>query len=167
VRHPLLLAHGADLFKLVVSGEAGEFIVRRDDGEQTTMRIFPLGRGYCEVICEGQRDLAHYAVDGDIVHVQYRGQVVSFEQRRHEHLGDTAAAGDDLRSPMPGQITSIFVEVGQQVDAGDPLYGLEAMKMETLIKAPAKATVSAINAAAGEQIDGGVIVVELELQDHT
>ncbi|MCS7172483.1 MAG: hypothetical protein N0A24_03600 [Armatimonadetes bacterium] len=49
------------------------------------------------------------------------------------------------------------------VEHGEPLYVLEAMKMETVMRAPVRARVVAIRVEPGSQVAGGAAVVELEL----
>lgn len=162
MRHPLLMSHGKELFRLVVSGGSGRFAVKDDEGQVVELELFRLAEGFCEVKSGDRRQLVHYAVVGDVVHLQLAGKVFTFQRERHEVLRQQGAVNDDLRAPMPGQITGIFVKEGQQVEAGESLYGLEAMKMESLVKAPAAGRVSKIHVAAGEQVDGGALVVELE-----
>jgi 3-methylcrotonyl-CoA carboxylase alpha subunit len=75
------------------------------------------------------------------------------------------ARGDDqtaLTAPMPATVMTIAVQSGQQVKAGDTLILLEAMKMELAIKAPRDARVTRIACAAGDLVQPGVPLVELE-----
>lgn len=162
MRHPLLMSHGETLYRLVVSGGAGRFAVKDDEGAVVELELFRLAEGFYEVKTGERRQLVHYAVMGDTVHLQIDGDVFTFHKERHEVLRQHGAINDDLRAPMPGQITGIFVQQGQTVESGAPLYGLEAMKMESLIKAPSAGRVSKIHVEVGEQVDGGALVVELE-----
>jgi propionyl-CoA carboxylase alpha chain len=57
-----------------------------------------------------------------------------------------------LLAPMPGLLTQIAVQAGQQVKAGERLAVIEAMKMENILKAEADATVSALLAEAGASL---------------
>ncbi|MCL6498971.1 MAG: hypothetical protein K6U07_02935 [Firmicutes bacterium] len=63
---------------------------------------------------------------------------------------------------MPGLLTRVLVEPGQVVAAGQPLYVVEAMKMETVVRAARPARVLRVLAREGEQVEGGAVVVELE-----
>ncbi|MCK5795552.1 MAG: acetyl-CoA carboxylase biotin carboxyl carrier protein subunit [Deltaproteobacteria bacterium] len=166
MRDALFLNHGKTIFRLVVSGGEGHFFVKDEDGEGVDLEIFRLADGCCEVTNAGQRQLVHFAVDGDRVFLQRGGEVFAFSKERHEVVRHQGAVNDDLRAPMPGQITSIFVEAGQRVEVGQPLYGLEAMKMESLVRAPIAAVVTSIHASPGEQVDGGALIIELEAVDE-
>jgi biotin carboxyl carrier protein len=162
MRHALLMSHGSELYRLVVSGGEGCFYVKDEHGDEVELEIFRLAEGFCEVKTGDRRQLVHYAVRGDQVYLQLDGEVYAFTQERHEAARQQGAFNDDLRAPMPGQVTGVFVAVGDQVEPGQPLYGLEAMKMESLIKAPIAGVVAKVHAAAGEQVDGGALVVELD-----
>ncbi len=63
---------------------------------------------------------------------------------------------------MPGVVTRVMVAVGDVVGKGQPLLALEAMKMEHLIRAPRDGRIRSIAAAAGEMVNGGVPLVEME-----
>ncbi|WP_343082246.1 pyruvate carboxylase [Ostreiculturibacter nitratireducens] len=67
-----------------------------------------------------------------------------------------------IGSPMPGVLASLAVSVGQKVNPGDLILTIEAMKMETGIHAERAATVKAVHAQPGAQIDAKDLLVELE-----
>lgn len=48
------------------------------------------------------------------------------------------AAGGRLTAPMPGTVSRVFAEAGQVLERGDPVLAIEAMKMEHILRAPAK-----------------------------
>ncbi|ARC88431.1 biotin/lipoyl-containing protein [Rhodovulum sp. MB263] len=64
-------------------------------------------------------------------------------------------------SPLAGTTVSVAVAVGQSVVAGEPLMVLEAMKMNTDIRAPQAGTVSAINVAPGATVTEGQVLLVL------
>ena len=59
-----------------------------------------------------------------------------------------------------------MVEVGQEVSAGTTLMILEAMKMEHKIVASEDGTITAINFNAGDQVEQGVTLLDLENDDE-
>ena len=67
-----------------------------------------------------------------------------------------------LVAPMPGMIVRIAVQVGDQVQAGQGLVVMEAMKMENELRATAAGTVKAILAVAGTAVEKGAVLLELE-----
>lgn len=67
-----------------------------------------------------------------------------------------------VKAPLPGVITSIEVEVGQEVSAGDTVVVLEAMKMANNIEAEKSGKVTAICVKQGENVmeDAPLVVIE-------
>jgi geranyl-CoA carboxylase alpha subunit len=63
-----------------------------------------------------------------------------------------ADAGGSLKAPMPGVVLEVLVEVGQEVEEGQALLKLEAMKMEHTIRSGADGVVQEIYFTAGEQV---------------
>jgi methylmalonyl-CoA carboxyltransferase small subunit len=67
-----------------------------------------------------------------------------------------------LRAPISGTVMRVNVEAGQEVQTGDTLLVLEAMKMETEITAPVAGTISAVAVDKGEAVSGGQVLVEFQ-----
>ena len=67
-----------------------------------------------------------------------------------------------LLCPMPGLIVKVDVEVGQEVQEGQALCTVEAMKMENILRAERKGVVSKINAAAGDNLAVDEVIMEFE-----
>ncbi len=70
--------------------------------------------------------------------------------------------GGGLEAPMPGVVTRVMVSAGDQVEKGQPLLALEAMKMEHLIRAPRDGRIRSVAATVGQMVSGGVPLVELD-----
>ena len=66
---------------------------------------------------------------------------------------------EDLRAPMPGLILTIVVKEGQQVQKGDSLIILEAMKMENIIKAGQDSTIKEILVEKGQSVEKNQIMI--------
>jgi propionyl-CoA carboxylase alpha chain len=67
-----------------------------------------------------------------------------------------------LLCPMPGLIVKVDVAVGDEVQEGQTLCTVEAMKMENILRAERKGVVSKINAAAGESLAVDAVIMEFE-----
>ena len=70
-----------------------------------------------------------------------------------------------LVTQMPGKVVKVLVDVGQEVKKGETLLLLEAMKMENEIKSGLDAVVKSVHVKAGESIDSGHLMIELETQE--
>ncbi|MEM8500321.1 MAG: acetyl/propionyl/methylcrotonyl-CoA carboxylase subunit alpha [Pseudomonadota bacterium] len=121
-----------------------------------------------------QDDLLHASIDGRIVKlavVQHNNETTLFlEEGVHCFsvitadlgVGEDSAGGDGLRAPMNGTMISLLVDEGAQVDAGDSLLVMEAMKMEHTIRAPSAGTVKQFYFKPGELVDGGAELLDFE-----
>ena len=67
----------------------------------------------------------------------------------------------EVTSPMPGDITQIMVQVGQQIEAGDPLCVLDAMKMKNTIHAPQTGTIAEVCVREGDSVEYGTNLFRL------
>ena len=69
---------------------------------------------------------------------------------------------EDIKAPMPGIVTKIYVSPGDQIVKGDKLMALEAMKMENILKASADGTVDEIFISPGNKVDKNQILLKLK-----
>ena len=67
-----------------------------------------------------------------------------------------------ITSPLAAAVISINVRLGDQVAKGQPLASLESMKMQTLVTAPEDSVISAVLIAAGDTIQAGQRLFEIE-----
>jgi acetyl-CoA/propionyl-CoA carboxylase biotin carboxyl carrier protein len=83
---------------------------------------------------------------------------------RHRPRAWTGGADEQAAvvSPLAGTLTRVAVTAGQRVAEGDLLAVVEAMKMETPLRAPFPATVVAVPATVGAPVAAGAVVVELD-----
>ncbi len=75
-----------------------------------------------------------------------------------EHVEGVA----EIKTAMPGKVVRILIEVGAAVEKGDGVIVVEAMKMQNEMKSPKTGTVTKINAAEGDTVAAGDILVVIE-----
>jgi biotin carboxyl carrier protein len=68
----------------------------------------------------------------------------------------------DLKAPMPGLVSKIFVNIGDQINEGDNLLVLEAMKMENNLKAESSAVIKDILVKQGSSVEKNEILIRFE-----
>ena len=102
--------------------------------------------------------------EGGAVHLMLKGETCVFECLDDMTAGqaDLLAGADRIVSPMPGQVISLAVAVGDKVRAGDVLAVIEAMKMEHSVVAPCSGEVTAVHCAPGQRVDEHARLLELE-----
>ena len=93
-------------------------------------------------------------VDGDPFHATRMAR-----RRRAQQGGD---ASGTLAATMPGQIVAVRVQEGEQVERGQVLVLMEAMKMELRVVAPQGGRVGRVLVAEGDAVERGQTLVTLE-----
>ncbi len=101
------------------------------------------------------------AVNGKEYAVQLKDQ---YDELLHRLGMDTAGIHkvNDLKAPMPGLVVNILVKEGQQVNPGDALLTLEAMKMENMLKATGTGTVAAIKVKPKQAVEKNEILIQFQ-----
>ncbi|MET0132336.1 MAG: acetyl/propionyl/methylcrotonyl-CoA carboxylase subunit alpha [Kibdelosporangium sp.] len=83
-------------------------------------------------------------------------------RRRSGGKGAASVSGDAVTAPMQGTIVKIAVQDGQQVEAGDLIVVLEAMKMENPVSAHKAGTVAGLAVGSGETVTQGSVLCEIK-----
>lgn len=117
----------------------------------------------------GDRRLrAHVASDGLRRYVAMAGQTWTLQRPQPQQKRRGAAAGGpgagSLEAAMPGLVLDVLVAEGDDVQQGQPLVLLSAMKMELRIAAPAAGRVTKVHCQAGQVVERGQVLVEIAEQ---
>ena len=73
-----------------------------------------------------------------------------------------AVADNEIGAPLQGKLSSVIVKVGDVVEENDPLFTIEAMKMESTITAPVAGKVKSVPLQAGIMVNQDDMIVEFE-----
>jgi propionyl-CoA carboxylase alpha chain len=116
------------------------------DGDRVVVKLRPILNGY---------RLAHGGFAAEVqVYTRREAELVSLMPEKR------AAGGSKLlRCPMPALVKSIEVVAGQVVKSGETLCIIEAMKMETVLRAERDVTVDKINVKAGDSIAVDAVIM--------
>ena len=82
-----------------------------------------------------------------------------------EKLGMDRSSADkvsEIKAPMPGLVLDIMIETGDEVKADQPLFILEAMKMENVIKSPGDSVVKKIEVTKGDSVEKNQVLVTFD-----
>ncbi|TVR18562.1 MAG: ATP-grasp domain-containing protein [Anaerolineaceae bacterium] len=119
-----------------------------------------------QYIVDGHRQRVTLTADGETWWAHHDGATYHLRWRNPLPLpGAGAAAEGSLRAPMPGQVISVAVTVGQTVKQGDVLMALEAMKMEHRIQSPYDGVVEAVYYSVGDTVSAEAVLLEVTEDD--
>lgn len=110
----------------------------------------------------GARAAVAVHVDGERVAAQINGHGLIgsvIDPRDHALDALSGEAQGEIVTPMPGAVVRVLVAPGAEVEAGQVLVVVEAMKMENEFKAPVAGTVEAVHVEAGTSVDAGALLV--------
>lgn len=98
------------------------------------------------------------------IEMQYRGRVYRFQRVEAFTGGELqhSSAEGVLTAPMPGLVSKVFVQQGQQVEAGQRLLVLEAMKTEQALRATLAGIVARLDVREGDLVQEGAVLVVIE-----
>ena len=145
----------------------GELVITVD-GERLDLDYEEVDRlGQVLALTRGLSFGASIEDDGARVGVTIAGHVydveIEDERERAAHAAERAAGGGGglVKAVMPGVVVQVLVSEGEEVEAGQPLLVLEAMKMQNEIPAPAPGVVQAVHAVQGKAVAAGEKLISL------
>ena len=151
--------------------DAASVFVRVDDGPEMLADLRSLhGAVYSLLLGSEQMEVAASAAVADDVRLVLHGLEYTAEVVDEAHARLAAVAGArgashahvELKAPMPGLLVRVLCEVGEEVQAGQPLAVLQAMKMENELALPRGGKVASVQAQAGQTVEQNQVLVVLE-----
>ena len=102
-----------------------------------------------------------FSIDGKFVKTVVKDEQELLLERLGFSTDELASVGL-LEAPMPGKILELLVAEGDEVDEGQPVAILEAMKMENELKAPATGTVASVSVSESDNVEKNQTILEIE-----
>ncbi len=102
-----------------------------------------------------------FSIDGKFVTTVVKDEQELLLERLGFSTDELASAGL-LEAPMPGKILELLVAEGDEVEEGQPVAILEAMKMENELKAPAAGKVASIAVSNSDNVEKNQTILEIE-----
>jgi len=131
---------------------AVSLVGRADDRDALTLEI------------DGHRRALTVVDDGDRWHVGGADFSVTLERNPPFPLPEEEAVAGGCVAPMTGTVRQVSVAVGDAVSAGDALVVMEAMKMESTLRAAEAGRVSEVRVSEGQVVDAGAVLVVVEAE---
>lgn len=136
----------------------------RLNGEEREIQVLRVADGELTLMIAGKPQTIYFALDGAKRFVAVNGKTYALSVANNTRArGDRAhAPGDDdaIRSPMPGQVRVLSVTQGENVEKGQTLLVIEAMKMEIRIPAPRGGQVKVL-VQVGESVEREQVLAEI------
>lgn len=117
-----------------------------------------------ELEIDGQRVVAEAQWIGGQLWVHLNGRTFPYESESQQKQKRTKATGGkagDVVAPMPGKVTKVLAKAGDDLQKGDAVLVMEAMKMEYTLKAEGPGRVESVDCAVGDQVTLGKVLVKI------
>jgi acetyl-CoA/propionyl-CoA carboxylase biotin carboxyl carrier protein len=149
-------------YRVQVSGTTSGASVVVNDGPPLQARAETLPLGLLLTV-EGTTTHAIVVSGEDRTWVWVDGASFALLESSPQRRAGGAGSGDnEVRSPMPGTVLAVHVKAGADVEEGEALLIVEAMKMEYTLSAPRAGRVARVRASVGDQVLVDAPLVELE-----
>lgn len=149
------VGHG-NRFRLLIDGHPADVdAVRLEPGTWSLL----LQDGTQHVVGIGGR-----LESGLAIHLPFRDVAVGLADRTgrsRKRIGSPAATGSgpaQIVAPMPGKVVRVLVTTGQNVQVGEGIVVVEAMKMENELRAPRAGVVKQVTTRAGQSVEAGAVL---------
>jgi 3-methylcrotonyl-CoA carboxylase alpha subunit len=158
---------GEEEHAVEVERSRGKTLKLHLDGREADVEVLSVGDGEIQARVDGRQVTGGFATDNGDVLVSLDGESYRLSKPSPPDVDDAGAGGGDaggasLTAPMPGTVVKVLVGEGDEVEEGQLLLVLEAMKTEHSIAAPHNGVVSSLPYGEGASVPGGDVLVELE-----
>jgi pyruvate carboxylase len=132
-----------------------EILINLDEGKSLLIRYMYMTEANDEAIRS-----VFFKINGQTRSVEVRDLSVTSEKVANRKVDPDAQ--NEIGSPLQGKLSKVFVKAGDKVERNQPLFVIEAMKMESSITATKEGTVRRIHLASGVMVAQDDLVVEME-----
>jgi biotin carboxyl carrier protein len=170
-------------FKVTVGGERQEVELRRQgtgwdcvvNGEARAADVAEVAPGTFSLLLDGRSFTVSVERSGKGYRVHSRGAdlLTAVENPRRwsgrdggglglsgrQEIGAPLSGRQEIGAPMPGKIVRVLVQEGQEVQAGQGVVVVEAMKMQNEIPAPKQGVVERVSVREGDTVEHGTVLL--------
>jgi biotin carboxyl carrier protein len=149
-----------------LSVEGTRFRYERGEGHnpERDFSIEPAGEGTFSVLAAARSYQVTFLSGGEISVNGRLFRVEVFDPRglRSRERGSESHGRRKISAPMPGRVIRVLVELNQEVEAGQGLIVVEAMKMQNEMKSPQAGRVVEVKTAPGAAVAAGEVLIVIE-----
>jgi len=144
--------------------QTGPYSVRVQTGEaEHDVVLHDVAAGELRFSLDGVMRRAGFAEDSGMIWLAIDQRIVHVRETSPWGAG-AHADPSRVTAPVAGAVAAVHVKPGDQVEAGQVLAVMEAMKMEMRLVAQAPGVIRAVHAAPGSQAPGGFVLIELDVE---
>jgi geranyl-CoA carboxylase alpha subunit len=163
-------AHGDTLHDLSVvpQGRSRYRVAADAESEPRLVELLSIEGDAAHIVVDGNQHVARFLRSANnTFYFSVDGCASEFRDLiPHDGAQEVAGGGGHIVAPMHGALLEVCVSVGDQVEAGQKLAVLEAMKMHYEIEAEAAGTVVEVQAQAGKQIAADDLLFEIDVKEE-
>ena len=141
---------------------SGDNYVAAMDGRTVFIQILRAENGRMDLLVDGKRITAYVSSDMAKRWVTVNDRTLMLTKTSGAKQGVRHDYAGGLIAPMPGQVRSVSVSVGDVVKKSQTLLTMEAMKMEIRIQALKDGKVKAVHVVQGQTVEREQILIEME-----
>ncbi|MEQ1949600.1 MAG: biotin/lipoyl-containing protein [Bryobacteraceae bacterium] len=155
---------GQNEAKFSLNGKSFRYEAKGGETLEREFSVEPGGPGRYSILIEGRSYAAAMlpgggvSVNGVVIPVE----VIDPRGYRGRSRGSSTEGPQQITAMMPGRVVNILVEVGAEVEAGQGLIVVEAMKMQNEMKSPKAGKVTEVRAKAGSAVKAGEVLMVIE-----
>ena len=133
------------------------------DGESKEVQYSKIDDNLFSILIDGKSLTIGIFKKGKKIQVFHEGNLFELESVTDRDLSKGGGIGSGLEviSPMPSRIVKVLKSEGDEVEAEEGVVVVEAMKMESELKAPQAGTIKQIKVSEGDTVDEGAILATL------
>lgn len=146
-----------DAYSIRVDGKTYEVDFAKISGDALSLRVD--GRQYVVAVHPDGSDRYKISQSSGISEVELLDPLTYLARQAH---GGAGAGAQQVTAYMPGRVTKLLATEGDEVESGQGIVVLEAMKMENEIQAERDGKVKKIYVQEGQAVEGGDVLFELE-----
>ncbi|MEQ1887328.1 MAG: biotin/lipoyl-containing protein [Bryobacteraceae bacterium] len=150
--------------KFSLNGNSFRYEAKDSEVVEREFSVEPGGPGRYSILIEGRSYAVAMlpgggvSVNGTVIPVE----VIDPREYRRGNRGSGTEGRQQIAAMMPGRVVNILVEVGSEVEAGQGLIVVEAMKMQNEMKSPKSGKVTEVRAKAGAAVAAGELLMVIE-----
>lgn len=142
--------------------EEGKQIEVEINGEKTSVEFQKIDENYCSILIGGESFGMGILKRGKRLDVFLDGEIYEFEpisERERQSAAGVISGMQQIKSPMPSRVVKILKKDDEEVQEGEGVIVIEAMKMESELKSPIQGKVKEIRVKEGDAVESGMVLL--------